>query len=59
MTLKIKVKVNGSTDLNEIQISCVEYTQLCVQKDLFTSVEVLKIKIFSILIVNNRHFTYN
>lgn len=32
-TLKIKVKVNGSTDPSETHINCVEHTQLCVQKD--------------------------
>lgn len=44
MTLKIKVKVNGSTDPSETHINCVEHTQLCVQKDLFSSFKALKRK---------------
>lgn len=38
----MKVKVNGSIDLSETHINCVEHTQLCVQKDLFSSFKALK-----------------
>jgi hypothetical protein len=48
-TLKIKVQVNGSTDPSETHINCVEHTQLCVQKDLFSSFKAIKRKIFYIL----------
>jgi hypothetical protein len=48
--------MNGSTNLDETHISCVEHTEVCVQKDLFNSVDSLHRKIFSTLNVKNRYF---
>jgi hypothetical protein len=52
-------KVNGSVDLNEIYIGCVEHTHVCVRKDLFSLIVLsLYEEIFSILNVDNRYCIY-
>jgi hypothetical protein len=46
-------------NLNEIHVSCIEYTKVCEQKDLPNSADSLQTKRFSILSAKNRHFVYN
>jgi hypothetical protein len=39
--------MNGSTDVNETRVSCVDYTELCLYKeDLFSFVDSIYINIF-------------
>jgi hypothetical protein len=50
-------KMNGSMDFNDTHISCVEHTKVCAQEDLFSSVDSLHRKIFSIWDVKNLYFS--
>jgi hypothetical protein len=52
--LKKLVKINSVADLNKIHASCAEHTYVCVQKDLFSLVDLLHI-----LNVGNRYFIYH
>jgi hypothetical protein len=49
--------MNGCTNFNETSVSCLEH--LCVQKDLFTSVDSLHKNKFSTFNSINSHYIYN
>jgi hypothetical protein len=42
------IKMNGSSDVNIINLSCLGHSQICIQKDLFGSIDSLYRKMLKI-----------